>query len=584
VNPGQTTAAVYRALATVPGHPPAADPGAGDAAGWQMLLSEAPRQPPSPQTLARWRGRVDALALRTRFSDARRYRRALPGGAAAQMLFSLLEQARVDALGARAYAGVRANLEALLQERWIRARPEGVVRPVRAAWVETLALLARVPMGAPLPPAARAALADSWRNWVSAEEAAELAALAGLLDDQEAFARQALRVIAAALGPAALRPDETDEADEPPDARERQRTPQDSPAARPDETNAAAHVASGDPMAASELQTSAPRPAAAGPQAVLGAYRVYTQAFDETVMAAELCDAHTLAQHRRTLDERFARQLGGIRRWAHRLQRRLLSLQRRSWQYDLEEGLLDAARLSRVVTRPLEPLAYKQESESAFPDTVVTLLLDNSGSMRGVPIATAALCAEVLGRVLERCGVGSEVLGFTTRGWGGGRARAQWIAAGRPPHPGRLAELRHIIYKDAKEPWRRARVRLGLMLEDGVLRENIDGEALLWAYGRLMRRVEPRRILLVISDGAPMDDATLAANDAGYLDRHLRAVIDWIERDAQVELAAVGIGHDVTQYYRRAVTLPGPDELGEAIVTELVDLLEPPRRRSGGRR
>ena len=264
----------------------------------------------------------------------------------------------------------------------------------------------------------------------------------------------------------------------------------------------------------------------------------------------------------------------GITRWAHRLQRRLMALQLRSWQFDRDDGLLDAARLTRLVTHPLEPLAYKQESEAAFPDTVVALLIDNSGSMRGTPIVTAAVCAELLGRVLERCGVKSEILGFTTGGWRGGRARAQWAANGRPIHPGRITELRHIVYKHADEPWRRARERLGLMLEPDLLKENVDGEALLWAHQRLLRRAEQRRVLLVISDGAPLDEATVEANGARYLERHLQTVIEWIETRSAVELAAVGIGHDVARYYRRAVTLPSAADLGEALVVQLLDLFD----------
>jgi len=252
----------------------------------------------------------------------------------------------------------------------------------------------------------------------------------------------------------------------------------------------------------------------------------------------------------------------------------LLALQMRSWEFDRDQGVLDSARLTRVITHPLEPLAYKQEAELRFPDTVVTLLLDNSGSMSGLPIVNAAMCAELLGRALERCGVKTEILGFTTRTWGGGRARAQWLAAGRPVHPGRISELLHVVYKSADEPWRRARSCLGLMLDDGLLKENMDGEALLWAHQRLLHRPERRRILLVISDGAPRDDATLEANDAGYLERHLHGVIDGIEARGAVELAVIGIGHDVTRYYRHAITLPGIDLLGEALVSQLVALFE----------
>ncbi|HXN09649.1 MAG TPA: hypothetical protein VN859_00280, partial [Steroidobacteraceae bacterium] len=303
-------------------------------------------------------------------------------------------------------------------------------------------------------------------------------------------------------------------------------------------------------------------------------YRVHSTEFDVSVLASELYDAATLARGRVELDRRVGSHLGRIMRWAHRLQRKLLALQQRSWQFDREEGVLDASRLTRVATRPLEPLAYKEEADSAFPETVVTLLVDNSGSMRGVPVATAAVCAELLGRVLERCGVRTEILGFTTRCWHGGRPRRQWVAAGCPAGPGRLTELCHVVYKSADEPWRRASHRLGAMLQDDLLKENVDGEALLWALSRLRARPERRRILVVISDGAPLDEATLAANDAGYLDRHLRAVIEGIERERAVELAAIGIGHDVTAYYRRAVTLPDVEVLEEALVGQLIDLFE----------
>ena len=567
----RTTTGVFRALASPPGRLLAADPARLDQAGWQMLLAEVPRRS-HPQWLARWRGRVDALAVRTRYSDARSYGRDRPASKVAQRLFWLLEQNRVEILGARSFPGVRLNLEALAQEQWLRARPEGVVRAAADAWIETFALLARVPLGAPLPPVARLSLSAGWRQWMSADQAAQLQGLAGLVDDQAAFARQALRVVAAVLGPQTgadaarqAQPDPRGAAQERP-----QRAPPAAESATPREE---AH-AGGDPIAWPQQRESEGAAVASQAPRAHAPYRIFTSAFDQTAEAATLCDAATLARRRHELDERVGAQLTGVMRWAHRLQRRLLALQMRTWRFDQEEGLLDAGRLSRVVTHPLEPLAYKQESEIEFPDTVVSLLVDNSGSMRGRPIATAAVCAELLGRVLEHCGVKSEVLGFTTCSWNGGRARAQWISAGRPDAPGRLTELRHIIYKTADQPWRRARACLGLMLEDGLLKENVDGEALLWAHGRLMRRPEPRRILLVISDGAPMDDATLEANDAGYLDRHLRTVIERIEQDGSVELAAIGIGHDVTGYYRRAVRVGDAEDLGEAIVAQLIDLFD----------
>ena len=338
----------------------------------------------------------------------------------------------------------------------------------------------------------------------------------------------------------------------------------------------------GDPLASVKLREPEPPLAAEEAAQDYGLYRIYTTEFDAIEHATTMRDGATLQGMRQELDRLVGNRLDGAVRWAHKLQRRLLSLQTRYWQFDLEEGVLDGARLTRLVTHPFEPLSYKIEQEREFPDTLVTLLIDNSGSMRGVPIANAALCAELLGRVLERCGVKTEILGFTTRGWRGGRARAQWVAAGQPANPGRVADLLHVVYKSADEPWRRARQCLGLMLDSNMLRENVDGEALLWAHARMMSRPERRRILIVISDGAPLDDATLDANDPQYLDRHLRATIESIEQHSPVELVGIGIGHDVTRYYRRAVTLGNPDTLGEAIVGQLLELFARPgaRRRS----
>jgi cobaltochelatase CobT len=282
------------------------------------------------------------------------------------------------------------------------------------------------------------------------------------------------------------------------------------------------------------------------------------------------------------LDDAMPAELYATRRLAHRLQRHLIAQQMRSWAFDLEEGLLDSGRLSRVVADPLEPLAFKQESESAFVDTVVTLLIDNSGSMRGKPILMAAACAELLGRTLERCGVKSEILGFTTASWRGGQARETWAADRRPENPGRLNDLRQIIYKSADVPWRRARRNLGYMLKPELLKENIDGEALRWAHERLLARPEHRRILMVISDGAPVDESSLTANDERYLDRHLRLVIEGIERRSPVRLMAIGIGHDVTGYYRRAFTVSEPEDLGETMVGQLTALLDVTRAESPG--
>jgi len=514
----------------------------------------------------RWRGGIDARAVRARFSDPALSARLSPPGREAAQLFSLLEQMRAETLGARLYPGIRANLENLLQEQWSRARPEANVR-MHGSWVESFALLARAALGAPLPAEARGALATQWRRWMSPREVVQVERLAGTLDSQAAFARQSLRVIDAVLG---------SEAAEPP-ASGTERRPEDAGPAQsgalsadryPEQPGLSPTGAVGEARGARERAARS----AAQVSPLEAPYRVFTRDYDEIVTPAELFDAATLARHRRELDRLVERHLGSAMRWAHRLQRQLMTLQRRSWEFDQEEGLLDAARLTRIVTRPLESLVYKRERETAFPGTIVSMLVDNSGSMRGESITTAALCVELLGRVLERCDVRTEVLGYTTRAWRGGRAYERWCRDGRPPRPGRLSELRHIVYKSADQPWRRARTGLGAMLEEELLRDNVDGEALLWARERLRRRRESRRILLVICDGEPMEDATRQANDPEYLERHLRSVIREIGRDGSVQLAAIGIDHDVKRLYPHAAKVRSVEDLGEAIVRELLRL------------
>ena len=321
----------------------------------------------------------------------------------------------------------------------------------------------------------------------------------------------------------------------------------------------------------------------AGPRTT---YRPFTTRYDEILHAGDLCNGEELSRLRLLLDQQIKHVQGVIVRLANRLQRKLMAQQTRSWEFDLEEGLLDSARLTRIVISPSHSLSYKREKEMDFRDTVVTLLLDNSGSMRGRPITLAAMSADILARTMERCGVKTEILGFTTRAWKGGASREDWVKDHKPPLPGRLNDLRHIIYKAADEPWRRARQNLGLMLREGLLKENIDGEALLWAHARLLARPEQRRILMVISDGAPVDDSTLSVNPSNYLEAHLRASIDWIENYSDVELTAIGIGHDVTRYYRRAVTITDSEQLGGVMMEQLASLFDPAslKRGNGARR
>jgi cobaltochelatase CobT len=516
----------------------------------------------------RWRGGIDARAVRARFSDPVLHARLIPAGREPAQLFSLLEQMRVETLGARLYPGIRRNLENRLREHWSRARPEATVR-LQVGWTETFALLARAALGAPLPEEARAALAVHWRLWLSPQEVVETEALAGVLGNQRAFARQSLRVIAAALAEEAgqAHPDSSEQ--NPGDNGQVQsgalshgRDPE--PAADPNR----------GPVAEARGTREAAPPDRAPVSPLEVPYRVYTHTYDEIVTPAQLFDAATLARRRHELDTLVERHLGSAMRWARRLQRQLLTQQKRSWEFDQEEGLLDATRLTRIVTRPLESLVYKREREAFFPGALVSMLVDNSGSMRGESITTAALCVELLGRVLERCSVRTEVLGYTTRTWHGGRAYERWCREGRPHAPGRLGELRHIVYKSAEQPWRRARIALGAMLDEELLKDNVDGEALLWAHERLRHRPESRRILMVICDGEPMEDATRQANDPEYLERHLRSVIREIERAGRTQLVAIGIDHNVQRLYPHAVKVRDVEDLGETIARQLLGLFQ----------
>jgi cobaltochelatase CobT len=512
------------------------------------------------------RGEVDAVALRSRYCDEATYSRYLPGPVSARLIYSSLEQIRVEALGSQYLVGVRADLAAL-QASIESARSGGHTPEADSDESDAVLRFARFRLGAPISSDAR--VFDEASAAIHQAAIAQIESLVPLLHDQAAFALQS-RSLIDSLGLVENRALSIDRDRKP-------ATEQDNGTHRPASGDSAA--TEWDPLRGPQTRRAKmfaldPRARKNGDLGNSASYHAYTPEFDTIVRPEDVCDAGELAKLRRSLDDAMPTGLYATRRLAHRLQRHLLAQQTRSWAFDLEEGFLDSGRLSRVVVDPLEPLAFKQESESAFVDTVVTLLIDNSGSMRGKPILMAAACAELLGRTLERCGVKSEILGFTTASWRGGQARETWAADRRPENPGRLNDLRHIIYKSADMPWRRARRNLGYMLKSELLKENIDGEALEWAHERLLARPEHRRILMVISDGAPVDESTLAANDERYLDRHLRLVIDGIERRSPVQLMAIGIGHDVTGYYRRAFTVSEPDDLGETMVGQLTALLD----------
>lgn len=550
--------------------------------------------------VAEARGAADSLALKLRYHDASlHYARAPKGDGEGRAVFDALEMARVEALGAKAMDGVRANLGDLIEAR---VRGDGIVRARTAEEVPlatAIALLARERLTGEASPEAAANGLKLVREWIEEKAGAELDALALTIDDQANFATLSRRLLedlelADAESDADQEPeeggDEDQGEDEGPDENDDQDTDgqadggdmemRSEEAERDEEgdqdADSDAEMEEGDATSADDggeqARTSPSR--RNWPDEPLTDYKPFTTRFDEIVPAAELCDEEELGRLRAYLDQQQASLGGVVTRLANRLQRRLMAQQARSWDFDQEEGMLDAARLARVVVSPGHSLSYKIERETAFKDTVVSLLIDNSGSMRGRPISIAATCADILARTLERCGVQTEILGFTTRGWKGGQSREAWLAEGRPPHPGRLNDLRHILYKRADEPYRHARKSLGLMMREGLLKENIDGEALLWAHNRLIARPEERRILLVISDGAPVDDSTASANGGTYLEKHLRQVIEWIEKKSPVELAAIGIGHDVTRYYERAVTIMDAEQLAGALIDQLAGLFE----------
>ena len=572
---------------------------ASDAAPASGKTARVPSPGPNLQRklVAEARGAADSVALRLRHHDERLHMLGAPLDPDARLVFDALETARVEALGARTMAGVRSNLAELTE---VRVRGDAIIRARSADEVPlstAIGLLARERLTGDAPPTSAKPGLDLVASWIEEKAGVELDALSLMIDDQAAFAKVARRLLedldlsatpeesdqppeeggddeegdqggaddgdddtetGPSAGEAEMRAEQVDEEGDP------ETTPQDMELGEDE-------MSDGDDASESALNAPARRNWDLSPETD---YKPYTTRFDEMVESADLCDEEELTRLRAYLDQQMGGLHNVVTKLANRLQRRLMAQQARSWDFDQEEGLLDAARLARVVVNPMHSLSYKIERDTEFRDTVVSLLIDNSGSMRGRPIAIAAICADILARTLERVGVQSEVLGFTTRAWKGGQSREQWLAEGRPPVPGRLNDLRHILYKRADEPYRHARRNLGLMMREGLLKENIDGEALLWAHRRLLARPEERRILMVISDGAPVDDSTASANGGTYLERHLRTVIGWIEEKSGIELAAIGIGHDVTRYYRRAVTIMDAEQLGGALIEQLAALFE----------
>ncbi len=566
--------------------------------GGKARLPEPPRRL-SPEDAAIVRGHANSIALRLACHDAAVHRKLMPGGQQARAVFEAVEQARVEAIGARRMHGVAQNLTAMLDDKFHRGKFDEVTDRADAPLEEAIALMVRERLTGVAPPPAAKRLVDLWRPFIEERAGRELDRLERLVENQRRFGDVVHDLLDSLdMGDERSREEDDSEEDDGENGAEDEQgqegeaaesedsermSVEDAKASaedRPDSAEDAADAPATDmpddaDMGEDENSAEPWRPRHHGINELRGPdYKPFTPRFDEIVGAEDLCDPEELDRLRGYLDKQLAHLQGVVSRLANRLQRRLMAQQNRSWEFDLEEGVLDPARLARVIVDPLHPLSFKWEKDTNFRDTVVALLLDNSGSMRGRPITVAATCADILARTLERCGVKVEILGFTTRAWKGGQSREAWLAAGKPPNPGRLNDLRHIIYKSADAPWRRARKNLGLMMREGLLKENIDGEALDWAHKRLLGRSEQRKILMMISDGAPVDDSTLSVNPGNYLERHLRWVIEEVEQRSPVELIAIGIGHDVTRYYRRAVTIVDAEELGGAMTEKLAELFD----------
>ena len=592
----RATAGALRAIAQTPDVQVAYQPGPSGLAGKRARLPSPSRALAAPE-IAKLRGVADSLALRLRHHNDAIHSARAPATREAREAYDALEQARVEVVGAAHMSGVSANLRGKLNDECESDGLDRMTKRDQLPLVTALSLLVREKMDPQAVPDSARQILGLWRDTLGETAEAALAELASARSDQSNYTRAARKLLAA-LDLAEAEADTADDEDsQDADDGGEETSQQDSSddgdgqsqtqeeammAAQPEVTEGQSAEQESDEQNEGDDFSAETDEAPAGPQQRRAlppsddrtGYRAFTRTHDEEIDADALCDPEELSRLRQQLDQQLQHMHAVVAKLANRLQRRLLAQQTRAWEFDLEEGMLDSARLSRIIVDPLLALTYKRERDTDFRDTVVTLLIDNSGSMRGRPITVAAMCGDILARTLERCAVKVEVLGFTTRAWKGGQSREQWVAAGKPPMPGRLNDLRHIIYKAADTPWRRARKNLGLMLREGLLKENIDGEALLWAYRRLLVRPEHRRILMVISDGAPVDDSTLSVNSGNYLERHLRDVIRDIESRDLVELIAIGIGHDVTRYYRRAVTIVDAEELGGTMMRKLTELFD----------
>ena len=545
------------------------------------------------ESLSTLRGNADNQALMYRFHNREIFENLAPRGEKNKKIYEILENTRIQIIGSKIMKGVKSNLYSLYEKQcnennMLKASDQSDVDIQNA-----LDFYLRRLVSKDFAPSAKNNAISLWTKWFEKKVGNSTQSLISNIDNQEEFAKNVNKIIQELnYYDQSNETNNEDEKNNNIDQLEDNETNEienqsslndDENIKNEEETNIDENEVSFDKDDEQDLNNSdEDNSENTTPQyhnelsyeKIFNEYQIYSEEFDETITAQNLCEDEELNRLRNYLDQQLKSFQTMISRLANRLQRKLLAKQNRSWNFDLEEGLLDSSRLTRIIMDPLYSLSFKKEKDTDFKDTVVSLLIDNSGSMRGRPITVAAMSADILARTLERCGVKVEILGFTTKAWKGGKCRDHWMQNNKPPAPGRLNDLRHIIYKAADEPWRRSKKNLGLMMREGLLKENIDGEALLWAHKRLQTRYEARKILMVISDGAPVDDSTLSVNSGNYLEKHLRGVISWIENKSNVQLLAVGIGHDVTRYYKRAVTIVDAEQLADVMTEQLVDLFE----------
>ena len=549
----------------------------------------------NPESLSQLRGNADNQALRYKYHNQDTFKEYEPSGEKNRKIYEILEDTRIQLIGSKLMRGVKNNLHSLYEDKFKDKNISEISKQSDIDIEDAIDLYFRNKVSPDYLPKDSDKAISVWKKWLQSRIGDSSNSLLENIYDQKVFAENVNKLIndldyyddqnandekneeEKNQNTEQLENNELDEM-------ENQSSFSDDEASQSEEevgyeeTEMNIDQQEDDELSEfdegnSENATPQYRAENSSEQ-ILSEYGIYTEEFDEIITASNICEDEELNRLRAYLDQQLKSYQTIISRLANRLQRKLLAKQNRSWDFDLEEGLLDTSRLTRIIMDPYHSLSFKKEKDTDFKDTVVSLLIDNSGSMRGRPITIAAICADILSRTLERCSVKVEILGFTTKAWKGGQSREQWINQGKVTNPGRLNDLRHIIYKSADAPWRRSKNSLGLMLREGILKENIDGEALIWAHDRIYYRYEERKILMVISDGAPVDDTTLSANSGNYLEKHLKLVINFIENNSPVELIAIGIGHDVTRYYKKAVTLTDAEHLAGAMTEQLADLFD----------